>query len=191
MSRKVTSFLFCSLDGVVDEPSDWVFDRVDGEFIGVIGDVIATQDAVLLGRVTYDDWAPHWPTAEDEPFASFINATQKYVVSTTLREDDITWANTELISEDVAGAVTRLKEAPGGDIGVHASPTLVRSLLELGVLDELAVMQFPSIAGTGQRLLEGVATPHALELVDARHLASGVQHLTYVPRELPSPQPNG
>jgi dihydrofolate reductase len=191
MSRKVTSFLFCSLDGVVEEPSDWVFDRVDDEFIGLIGNVIATQDAVLLGRVTYEYWAPHWPTAEDEPFATFINTTQKYVVSTTLRGADITWANTELISEDVAGAVTRLKEARGGDIGVHASPTLVRSLLELGILDELALMQFPSIAGTGQRLLEGVMTPHALELVDVRPLESGVQHLTYVPRNLRFLQPNG
>jgi dihydrofolate reductase len=178
MSRKVVSFLFCSLDGVVEEPSDWA-DRVDGEFVDHIADVISTQDAVLLGRRTYEYWAPHWPTAKDEPFASFINGTQKYVVSSTLREVDVTWAKTELVSGDLAAKVTGLKEETGGDIGVHASPTLVRSLIELDLLDELTLMQFPVVAGTGQRLLEGIAKPHSLDLADAQRLASGVQRLTY------------
>jgi dihydrofolate reductase len=180
MSRKVVSFLFCSLDGVVEEPSDWA-DRVDDEFITHIADVIATQDAVLLGRTTYEYWAPHWPTAKDEPFASFINGTQKYVVSTTLAEADVTWAKTELVSGDLAAKVTALKSETGGDIGVHASPTLVRSLVELGLLDELTLMQFPVAAGTGQRLLEGVAKPHLLDLAGAQPLGSGIQRLTYTP----------
>jgi dihydrofolate reductase len=181
VSRSLVSFLFTSVDGVVEEPSDWVGDRVDDSLLAHIGDVISLQDAVLLGRRTYEYWAPHWPTAKDEPFASFINGTQKYVASTTMRPEDVTWAKAELIEGDLGTKVQELKDTEGGNIGVHASPTLVGSLVELGLLDELRIIQFPAVAGKGQRLLDGLAKPWPLELVDVSQSTVGALFLTYVP----------
>lgn len=178
--RKVVSYLIYSLDGVVSDPQDWVFDRFDDEMLGHLKALIDRQDTVLLGRRTYEEWLPHWPTSTHEPFASFINDTPKYVASTTLTE--VTWQNSTLLKGRVADEVARLKAEPGKDIGVHGSGTLVRSLLRDNVLDELKLAVFPAIAGKGGRAFEDFDRVQRLELVDVDRTGQGVMYLTYQPR---------
>ena len=150
--RKVTAGLFISLDGVVESPDQWQFDHIDEDMMAGMGSQIATEDTVLLGRVTYQEWAAYWPTSTDEPYASHINSTPKYVVSTTLEK--VEWQNSTLIKESLAEEVTRLKQQPGKTIGVAGSPTLVRSLLQKDLLDELTLMVHPVVVGRGKRLFK-------------------------------------
>ena len=116
--RKVVAYELLSLDGVAEHPDEFIteFDEVMRENLGR---VIATQDAVLLGRRTYDDWAEFWPTAEYEPFASFINGVDKFVVTATT--PGLAWANTTVVDGGLPEFITELKQRPGGDIGVHGS----------------------------------------------------------------------
>src|SRR5438477_6648363 len=125
--RKVVAGLFMTLDGVVESPGTWQehFDEDMGE---AMMEQLTSQDAVLLGRVTYQEWASYWPTSTDEPFASYSNTIPKYVVSTTLGTAE--WNNTTLINANLAHTITTLKQQPGKDIGVAGSPTLVHSLLQ-------------------------------------------------------------
>jgi dihydrofolate reductase len=145
----------------------------------LMGVQLEAQDAVLLGRVTYQEWAPYWPTATDEPFASYINATPKYVVSTTL--DRVEWQNSTLIRGNLADALATLKRQPGKAIGVAGSPTLVRSLLDGELLDELKLMVHPVIAGRGKRLFADGGDLKRLKLVDATTTRTGVVIVTYRP----------
>jgi dihydrofolate reductase len=177
--RKVVSYLLYSLDGVIEDPQDWVFDRFDDEMMGHLKALIDRQDAVLLGRRTYEEWAPYWPTSTHEPFASFINATPKYVVSTTLRQ--VSWANSSLVEGDAAQFVAGLKSAPGGEIGVHGSATLVRYLLRHSLLDELKLAVFPAVAGRGLRLFEDVDEAQLMHLADLKRTAQDVLVLTCQP----------
>ena len=117
-----------------------------------LGRVIATQDTVLLGRRTYDDWAEFWPTSDIEPFASFINGVEKFVVTSTPPEE--TWANTTVIDGGLAEFVTELKRRSGGDIGVHGSIALTQSLLEQGLVDELRLVIAPALQIHGRKLFE-------------------------------------
>lgn len=181
--RKVVSYFIYSLDGVVDDPQDWVSDRFDEEMLGHLKALIERQDAVLLGRTTYEAWARFWPTSTHEPFASFINNTPKYVASTTLTA--VAWRNSTLITGSVAGAVARLKEEPGRDIGVHGSARLVQSLLRDDVLDELKLAVFPVVAHRGQRLFEDLGRTRRMDLVDAERTGKGVMVLTYRPHPAP------
>jgi dihydrofolate reductase len=137
------------------------------------------QDSVLLGRVTYQDWADYWPTSTDEPFASFINSTPKYVVSTTL--DKVEWQNSTLIKGDFVEEINRLKQQPGKNIGVAGSPTLVYSLLQAGLLDELILMIHPVVAGKGKRLFKDGSELKRLKLVGSKTTSTGVAILTYQP----------
>src|SRR4051812_36201666 len=105
--RKLTSFLFMSLDGVVEAPNTFVRQNVYGDASGLIAETIAEQDTVLLGRTTYEEWAPFWPDSKIEPFASFINSTQKFVVSNTLTR--VEWPHSTLLGSDLASAVATLK----------------------------------------------------------------------------------
>jgi dihydrofolate reductase len=120
--RKVFAGLFSSLDGVVESPDQWQ-PGFDEEMGAALGRMLEDQDTVLMGRVTYSEWAPYWPTSTDEPFASWINSTQKYVASTTL--DSVDWSNSTLIEGSVADFVNELREQDGGSIGVAGSPSLV------------------------------------------------------------------
>src|SRR4051812_37940494 len=142
--RKVVSALFISLDGVVESPDQWQFDVFDEDMGASMMSQLEQQDAVLLGRVTYADWANYWPTSSDEPFASFINNTPKYVVSTTL--DSVGGPNSTLIKGTLAEEINALKAQPGGIIGTAGSPGLVLSLLRQGLVDELLLMIHPVIA---------------------------------------------
>jgi dihydrofolate reductase len=177
--RKLVSYLLCSLDGVVQDNQLFALDYFDDEMYGHLKALIDRQDAVLLGRRTYELWVDHWPTSTHEPFASFINSTPKYVASTTLQE--VGWSNASLLGGDVAEEVSRLKAEPGGDIGVHGSPELVRYLLQQDLVDELRLAVFPVAVGKGGRLLDGLDQMRHLELVDVDRTGQGVLVLTYQP----------
>jgi len=178
--RKVAAGLFISLDGVTESPEKWQFDNFDQDMMREMGVMIAETDAILLGRVTYQEWADYWPTSNDEPFASFINQTPKYVVSTTLNKVD--WQNSTLLKGNVTEEITKLKQQPGQTITVTGSPTLVQSLLQSELLDELTLMVHPVVAGQGKRLFKEGSGLKRLKLVGSKTSSTGVMLLTYQPR---------
>jgi len=180
--RKVSAWLFISLDGVVEAPHLWQEGLMDDDMLGEIISQIDAEDAILMGRVTYQDFAPFWPTSTDEPFASHINNTPKYVVSTTLDEVEWgQWDKPKLIKRNVAKEISKLKQQPGKNIGVSGSPTLVRSLLQEDLLDELKLMIHPVIVGPGKRLFKEDGALKKLQLVDSKVTSKGVVILTYQP----------
>ena len=177
--RKVVAGLFSSIDGVVEAPDQWQ-PAFDEEMGAVLSRMLDEQDAVLLGRVTFAEWAGYWPTSTDEPFASWINKTPKYVASSTLQS--VEWSNSTLIDGSVADFVRDLKRRPGGSIGVAGSLSLVRHLLDVGLLDELTLMISPVVAGRGRRrLFADDARETVLELVEAQPSSTGTLIATYRP----------
>jgi dihydrofolate reductase len=166
--RTVVSYELLSLDGVAESPDSFIHDW-DAVVDAHLSDVIASQDAVVLGRGSYEEWARFWPTSDVEPFATFINGVQKYVATSTPLGD---WANATRIEGDLAAFVRDLRDQPGGEIGVHASISLVRSMLTDGLVDELKLVIAPTVAGSGRRLLDGVPTTR-LELLGAESTPSG------------------
>ena len=176
--RKVVAYLLVSLDGVVEEPGDWL-EHFDDDVQANMVEVINAQDAVLLGRGMYQEWAAYWPNTKEEPlFAEFINHVHKYVVSTTLSDVD-GWQPATLIQRDVTEAIAQLKQQPGKNIGVHGSITLVRWMLEQNLVDELALVVFPVLAGGGKRLLHEGDSLKRLNLVRSQATRSGALILTY------------
>jgi dihydrofolate reductase len=176
--RNVVGYLLASLDGVV-EAGEWINEQFDDDMYAFMVDVIAAQDAVLLGRVTYQEWAAFWPTApEEHAFARFINPVPKYVVSTSLRTV-ATWQPATLIQGDVAQTLAQLKQQPGKNIGVHGSLTLLRSLLEQDLVDELILVVFPLLLGGGGRLLHEGDRLTQLHLVNSKSTRTGGLLLTY------------
>jgi dihydrofolate reductase len=151
--RKVVVYEHLSLDGVAEEP-DRFFGDWDDTMDANLAALIASQDTVILGRRTYDEWAPFWPTSEIQPFAAFINEVTKYVATSTPLDRD--WANATAIDGELVDFVRDLKQQDGGDIGVHASISVAQSLLAAGVVDELRLVIAPQIAGSGRRLLDGL-----------------------------------
>ncbi len=175
--RKVVAFEFLSLDGVAEAP-DRFFTAWD-DVLDTNGEaLIATQDAVILGRRSYDEWAGFWPSSDIEPFATFINAVPKYVATSTPLEAE--WANSTVIEGELAGFVRELKARPGGDIGVHASISVGQALLAAGVVDELRFAIAPVIVGSGRRFLDGLSSIR-LELVRALASPSGYLLADYRP----------
>jgi dihydrofolate reductase len=164
--RKVVAFEFLSLDGVAEDPdrffTDWD-DVVDASGTALI----ATQDAVVLGRRSYDEWAGYWPSSDIEPFATFINGVAKYVATSSPLERE--WTNTSVIDGDLVEFVRDLQDRPGGDIGVHASISVTQALLAAGVVDELRLAIAPVIVGSGRRLLDGLPS---MRLTPTRSLTS-------------------
>src|ERR1700733_1896448 len=149
--RKVVAYELLSLDGVAERPDQFVteFDDVMRENLGR---VIAAQDAVLLGRRTYNEWAGFWPTSDIEPFASFINGVQKFVVTSTPPE--LEWAKTAVVEGSLGEFVTELKRQPGGDIGIHGSISITQSLLQASLVDELRLVIAPAVHLHGRRLFD-------------------------------------
>jgi dihydrofolate reductase len=182
LMRKVIASEFVSLDGVVESPDKWHFPYFNDEMGDVIGAAMATSDAMLMGRVLYEEWATFWPKQDpdENPVAARMNGVRKYVVSTTL-EEPLEWNNSTLIGDNVAEEILRLKEQPGKDISISGSPTLVRSLLEDDLLDELRLMVHPIVVGSGKRLFEEGSDQKALELLDSKTFSTGVLYLTYQP----------
>jgi dihydrofolate reductase len=182
--RKVLGSLFISFDGVVESPDQWQFDAFDEDMMAEMITQIGLIDDILMGRVTYGEWSPYWPSATDEPFASFINQTPKHVFSRTL--DTVSWGDLgkiELIKGNLAQAIGSLKQQPGRNIGVTGSPTLVRSLLAENLLDQLHLQVHPVIVGKGRRLFQEGDDLKRLNLVDSRTTSTGVLLLTYQPRQ--------
>ena len=181
--RKLVSGLFISLDGVVESPDKWQY-AFDAEMGAALSTTLETTDTILMGRVTYSEWAGYWPgvtSGDDVAFANWINNSPKHIASTTLSDVD-DWANSTLIKGDLAAAVEELKAGEGKGIAVPGSPTLVRALLDLGLLDELTLLIHPVIAGEGRRKLFADDTGlKRLELVSTGPTSSGVVIATYHP----------
>lgn len=173
--RKVASGLYITLDGVTESPDQWQFDNVDEDIGAAMGEGLESVDTMLLGRVTYEEWASYWPFSNDEPYASFINNTPKVVVSRTL--NDVSWSDYDTVSlleGDLTEGVNSLKAQPGKTISILGSPTLVRWLLENDLLDELTLMVFPVVAGRGKRLFDGEGELRRLELATSKTTRTGV-----------------
>jgi dihydrofolate reductase len=179
--RKIVAGLFMSLDGVVEAPETWHFPYFNEEMGQIVGEQLAASDTMLLGRRTYEEFAAFWPNqGDDVPLANEINGVLKLVASTTLQ--DVDWQNSELIQGDVPEDLRHRKAEDGKDISITGSPTLVRSLLDAGVLDELRLLVHPIVVGHGKRLFaDGAQVP--LRLVSSRTLETGVQYVVYAPAE--------
>jgi dihydrofolate reductase len=181
--RKLAASFFMSLDGVVDSPQDWHFPYMNDEIGAVIGAGMSA-DTIVLGRRTYEEWAAFWPQQpSDDGMAGFINGTPKLVASRTLQQ--VEWDTAELIRGDVAEALADLKQGPGGEIAINGSGTLVSSLLEAGLVDELRLLVHPVLVGRGKHLFENGAGPKGLELAESHALGNGVLNLTF--RRAPAP----
>lgn len=178
--RKITASFFMSLDGVVDAPHEWHFPYMDQEAQAASGAALATTDTILLGRATYEEWLPFWPTqGTSNPMAAFFNTTPKLVVSTTLHTLD--WEGSTLVDGDVSATLRQVKEQPGQEIAIFGSGTLVRSLLLDGLIDELRLLVHPVVIGRGRHLFEDGDQPCGLELLESTTLSSGMLNLVYGP----------
>jgi dihydrofolate reductase len=183
---KIVVTEFVSLDGVMEDPGGaedfehggWTFEidrgqEGDGFKLGELDEA----EAQLLGRKTYEGFAAAWPTMEDEVgFADKMNSMPKYVYSTTL--EDPTWNNTTVLSGDFASDIRKLKDSVDGVILVAGSATLVQGLVDNDLVDELRLMVFPVILGSGRRLF-AASGKKPLTLTDAKTVGAGVQILTY------------
>jgi dihydrofolate reductase len=195
MARVIVSE-FLTLDGVMQGPggSDedreegfehggWQMDLLDDVMGKAVDEGMANMGGLLLGRKTYEIFAGYWPTAtEDLETAELFNKVPKYVASRTLQEP-LEWANSKLLEGDVAEAVRKLKEEPGGDLVVWGSGKLAQSLMENGLVDELQIMIHPIVLGTGKRLFREGLPVIRLRLVDSKTSTTGVLILKYVPGE--------
>ena len=173
--RKIVVYELLSLDGVAEDP-DRFFADWDDAMDANLAAVIATQDAVILGRRSYAEWAQFWPDSEIEPFATFINAVKKHVATSTPLDRD--WANATVIDGGLVEFARDLKQQPGGDIGVHASISVAQALLATDVVDELRLVIAPSIAGGGRRLLDGVPSTR-FELIRSKVSPTGYLLVDY------------
>ena len=187
---------FMSLDGVVQAPGGpdedtsggfrhggWSIPYFDPEVMGpVIGEIAERSEVLLQGRRTHLVSAAAWPDRVGDPFADWVNAAQKYVVSDTLTEADLTWHPTTIIrGVDLVEKVTELREQPGGDIYVYGSLTLVRSLLAVHLVDELVLMVEPVTLGGGKTLFPEDGQARHFALTSATTASTGVQVLRYQP----------
>ena len=178
---------FVSLDGVVEDPGGaedfkyggWSFEVSRGDEGDKFKlDEALSSEALLLGRVTYEGFAKAWPSREGE-FADKFNSMPKYVVSSTLEDPE--WNNSTVLKGDLAEEVTKLKQEQDGEIVVHGSATLAQALLEEDLVDELRLMVYPVVLGTGKRLFGETSDKKPLRLVDSKVVGDGVTILTYEP----------
>jgi dihydrofolate reductase len=172
---------FMTLDGVIDAPT-WTFDYpFDPKMGEAIGGLMGSSTALLLGRRTYEEFAPAWSkrTAEEDPGAPFMNDSPKYVVSATLQSAD--WKNSTILGAYSAEAIRSLKEHIDGDIYVSGSGTLVRAMLADGLVDELHLFVFPLALGGGRRLFTEGGPAAKFRLAGTEAYESGVLHVSYAP----------
>jgi dihydrofolate reductase len=149
--RNVVAYELLSLNGVAEQPDEFITE-FDDTMRENLRRVIATQDTVLLGRRTYDEWARFWPASDIEPFATFINGVEKFVVTSTPPDD--AWANATVVEGGLVNFITGLKQRSGGEIGVHGSIELTQSLLEQGLVDDLRLVIAPALHMRGRKLLD-------------------------------------
>lgn len=172
---------FTTLDGVIDAPT-WTFDHpFDPRMGAAIGALTSASSAILLGRTTYEMFAPAWSTrtVEDDPGAPFFNETPKYVVSSTLTSPG--WGPATVLGGYDAKTIRELKEKTDGGLYVSGSGTLVRAMLADGLVDELHLFVYPVAVGTGQQLFPQTGRATTLRLAGCEAYDSGVIHLTYAP----------
>jgi dihydrofolate reductase len=189
---KLVHTIFVTLDGVYQAPGGaqedtrdgfeqggWSFPYADEDFGRFVGEVFDTAGAFLLGRRTYDIFAAWWPRVTDpaEPVASRLNGLPKYVPSATLT--DPRWAGTTVVGGDLGEEITALKERTDGQLQMHGSGALARSLLALGLVDTIHLLTFPVVLGAGRRLFAEGAPPTAFHHAAGRVTASGVSIQTY------------
>ena len=175
--RKLVESTFVTLDGVISSPEKWGPSYWDDEHNTYATELLFASDALLLGRVTYEGFAAAWPSRTGDEYSDRINAISKYVASRTLKEPE--W-NASVIQGEVADEVAKLKEQPGDNILKFGTGELDRALMEHNLVDEFHFWVFPVVAGTGQRLFEGIDSTH-LKLVDTTTFSSGIVVLTYGP----------
>jgi dihydrofolate reductase len=178
---------FVSLDGVLEDPGGsesfkyggWSFEferGPDGNQFKL--DETMESDALLLGRTTYEGFADAWPSRDGE-FADKFNSMPKYVVSSTLTDPE--WTNSTVLKGDLADEVTKLKQQHDRDIVVHGSAQLVQSLLEHDLVDELRLMVYPVVLGSGKRLFGETSDKKPLRLVESKSVGDGVMIVVYQP----------
>ncbi|MET8907903.1 dihydrofolate reductase family protein [Micromonospora sp. NPDC004551] len=168
--------LFMSADGVVGSPEQWTFQHMTQEAGAAIGGMIAEADTMLLGRRTYQEFARYWAT-QAGPMAEAMNGIRKLVASRTLTEAD--WANSEILDGDLVQSLTELKETPGGNINVSGSISIVRALLQAGLIDDLHLMTFPIVLGDGARLFPEQGKRIDMTLENSTTFGTGLVHLHY------------
>lgn len=176
--RKIIAGEFISLDGVAEAPDTWHTPYFDDE-LGAAVDAMM-QPELLVGRLTWAEFAGYFGPLEGDPMADGMNSTPKYVVSTTLESAD-GWANSTLLGDDWVQRLRGIKASDGPDIGVSGSLTLVRALLAHGLLDELHLLVHPLVVGKGAKLFPDGADGTALTLLRSSALGSGVLHTVYAP----------
>ena len=182
--RPVVLYTLLSLDGVAESPDQFVFDW-DDRLDANLAVVIAEQDAVLLGHQMYDEWAEYWPTSDVEPFASFINGVQKYVVASSQPDGD--WGPRTVVTDHLEGFVAELKQTDGGTIGIHGSIRLAQSLLRAGLVDELHLFMAPLLFGGKAKAAVGgegvarIADAFAMQLETVERIGNDL-HAVYVKR---------
>ena len=189
-----------TLDGVMQAPGGADEDRRDGFAYGgwaqpyfdpvmaeSAGEGMAGGGAMLFGRRTYQQFATFWPNQpDDDPFAKFLNGSQKYVASTTLTEP-LPWANSTLLKGDVPDAVSRLKEESPVDLVILGSGELIRSLMARDLIDEYTLQIHPLVLGTGRRLFTDDGVFATFRLVRSKTTTTGVILATYQPTEAKAP----
>lgn len=177
--RKIVVSEFLSADGVMEAPDTWQFPFQTEEMGAITERQTRNTDAFMLGRATYEIFAGFWPTMTNNEFgvADRWNSAPKYVVSTTLQKAD--WNNSTLIGFNVIEEIRKLKQKPGGNIGIIGSATLVHSLLDADLVDEIQVLMHPIVLGSGVRLFVDGGRRAPMTLADSQVLANGVVFLTY------------
>jgi dihydrofolate reductase len=184
---------FVSLDGVMEAPGgedfkypgwSFEFDRGDEGNKFKLDETLSSE-ALLLGRRTYEGFAGAWPSRDGE-FADKFNTMPKYVVSSTLKDPE--WNNSTVLSGDVAEEVAKLRQELDGDIVVHGSAQLAQALVEHDLVDELRLMVFPVVLGTGKRLFGETSDKKTLRLVDSKTVGDGIEILTYAPAGATRPE---
>lgn len=178
-NRKIIAGLFISLDGVTESPNEWqeTFDEEMGKDLQATLD---NQDGILLGRKTYEEWKQYWPENTTDSFANYINNIQKYVVSSTLEKADWGKYKNILLIKDI-NELKHIKSLNGKNIGMSGSSTLVISLLNAGLVDELYLMIHPVIVGKGKRLFNDNSSLKRLKLIYSKTTSSGVIIAKYIP----------
>jgi dihydrofolate reductase len=178
--RRIINSTYISLDGVIEEPHLWPSTgSSEGRGDAIQTELLLACDALIMGRRTYEGFAPVWPTRSGDPASDHINAMPKYVVSSTLRDPE--WNNTTVIVDDPIGAIRRLKEQPGKDIVQYGFGQLSHALVEHDLLDELRLWFHPLLVGKGgpDDLLYRDNRLTIFELVDTTSLANGIVILSY------------
>jgi dihydrofolate reductase len=198
---KLTVTTFQTLDGVMQAPGGpdedrasgfehggWLVPHADDGMGAFMDETFERADAFLLGRSTYEVFAAYWPHVDEpgDPISTKLNALPKYVASRTLREQDLDWHGATLLGDDVPARVAALKEQPGRELQVHGSAGLVQTLLRHGLVDELRILTFPVVLGSGKRLFGDGTVPAGVRLTESRTTGAGTVIAVYAVEGTPS-----